>query len=74
MKADKHALLAILAGDVCPVCLGMKHRQSWACGGCYRPLKETVDYDLLAKRLSDTCDVHMEAAQAFLEHIKMVRT
>lgn len=69
MKVDKASLLKILAGIVCSVCGGPKNPQVWTCSGCYKPHQNSAEH----QALSDRCDVHMEAAHAFLELAKSTR-
>lgn len=62
----KNELLPILSGEVCPICQGLKHPHTWACRKCYQPHYETAE----AHALSDACDAHMVAADAFLAMVK----
>lgn len=59
---SKAYLLEILSGTTCPICQGTKARFIWTCPPCYRPHQQTREH----RTLSDTCDAHMYAAQAFL--------
>ena len=60
---DKNALLTVLTGDVCPVCTRPKVRFRWTCSVCYNwHLKSDAH-----RQLSDLCDAHLAAAEAFLE-------
>lgn len=61
--ADKAKLLRILSGTVCSVCGQPKAEYNWTCSDCYRPYQEHPVH----RRLSDVCDDHMRAADAFLE-------
>ena len=62
MPIPKVDLLTILASETCPICARLKHRFNWACGACYNPHLKTDEHH----HLSDTCDAHMEAAEAFI--------
>ena len=64
--ADKTQLLQTLAGTVCPICQRVKHAQQWTCADCYRPYKDSPEH----VALSDSCDVHMAAADEFLQMVK----
>lgn len=63
---DKTRLLNLLNGLDCPICGHPKERQQWTCTPCYRPLRETREH----QALSDLCDQHLLAADAFLKLAK----
>lgn len=58
----KAQLLEILCQTLCPVCNREKNAYLWTCSDCYRPHSETPEH----KALSDLCDAHMLAADAFI--------
>ena len=66
MGIAKQQLLMILAGTACPICNQVKAAHVWTCPACYKPHAHSPEH--LA--LSDQCDVHMDAARAFLEMVK----
>ncbi len=59
---QKVPLLEILSGMECPICHKAKPRFVWTCSACYKPHQWSMEQ----KRLSDSCDAHMVAAENFL--------
>lgn len=62
----KETLLGFLCANWCPICGGSKRAFTWTCGKCGGPHELSQE----SKAVSETCDAHMAAADAFLALVR----
>ena len=62
----KLELLEILAGKICPICMGEKIPQGWTCLACGKKYRESNEHAVLAW----ACQQHLMAAEKYLTMVR----